>query len=140
MWSTIFQVFSMTRPGIEPRSSRPLANTLPTWSMSWITLNSFHLSPIFKRNLNFLSIWAWTTKIVYLVLICCVEWCKNEPAQFQRAFSLRREPSPSLSKEIRAQVTAWCFPKERFWYSLTRSLLPAGPHFNMIYIYPSPPH
>ena len=28
--STIFKVFSMTRPGIEPRSPRPLTNTLPT--------------------------------------------------------------------------------------------------------------
>ena len=31
--STIFKVFGMTRPGIEPRSSRPLANTLPTRPM-----------------------------------------------------------------------------------------------------------
>ena len=30
--STIFQVFSMTRPGIEPRTPGPLANTLPTRS------------------------------------------------------------------------------------------------------------
>ena len=28
--STIFQVFGMTRPGIEPWSPGPLANTLPT--------------------------------------------------------------------------------------------------------------
>ena len=28
--STIFKVFGMTRPGIEPRTSGPLANTLPT--------------------------------------------------------------------------------------------------------------
>ena len=28
--STIFKVFGMTRPGIEPRFSEPLANTLPT--------------------------------------------------------------------------------------------------------------
>ena len=28
--STIFKVFGMTRPGIEPRSPGPLANTLPT--------------------------------------------------------------------------------------------------------------
>ena len=32
--STIFKVFGMTRPGIEPRSPRPLANTLPTKPMS----------------------------------------------------------------------------------------------------------
>ena len=32
--STIFKVFGMTRPGIEPRSTGPLANTLPTNPMS----------------------------------------------------------------------------------------------------------
>ncbi len=32
--STIFKVFRMTRTGIEPRSPRPLANTLPTGPMS----------------------------------------------------------------------------------------------------------
>ena len=32
---TLFKVFGMTRPGIEPRCSRPLANTLPTRPMSW---------------------------------------------------------------------------------------------------------
>ena len=32
--STIFKVFGLTRPGIEPRSPRPLANTLPTRPMS----------------------------------------------------------------------------------------------------------
>ena len=32
--STIFKVFGMTRPGIEPRSPSPLANTLPTRPMS----------------------------------------------------------------------------------------------------------
>ena len=33
--STIFKVFGMTRPGIEPRSPEPLVNSLPTWPMSW---------------------------------------------------------------------------------------------------------
>ena len=33
--STIFKVFGMTRPGIEPRSLRPLANTLPTGPMTF---------------------------------------------------------------------------------------------------------
>ena len=33
--STIFNVFGMTRPGIELRSPWPLASTLPTWPMSW---------------------------------------------------------------------------------------------------------
>ena len=33
--STIFKVFGITWPGIEPRSPGPLANTLPTRPMSW---------------------------------------------------------------------------------------------------------
>ena len=33
--STIFKVFGMMRPGIEPRFSEPLENTLPTRPMSW---------------------------------------------------------------------------------------------------------
>ena len=34
--STIFKVFGMTQPGIEPRSPGPLANTLPTTPMIWL--------------------------------------------------------------------------------------------------------
>ena len=33
-----FKVFGMIRPGIEPRSPGPLANTLPTRPMSAITI------------------------------------------------------------------------------------------------------
>ena len=36
--STIFKVFGMTQPGIEPRSPKPFANTLPTRPMSWYFL------------------------------------------------------------------------------------------------------
>ena len=32
--NTIFEVFGMTRPGIEPRSPGPLASTQPTSPMS----------------------------------------------------------------------------------------------------------
>ena len=38
VWSTIFEVFGMTRPGLEPRSPGPLANTLPTRPMSLLLL------------------------------------------------------------------------------------------------------
>ena len=31
----IFKLFRMTRPGIEPRSPGPLANTPPTGIMNW---------------------------------------------------------------------------------------------------------
>ena len=37
--STIFKVFGMTRPGIEPRSAGSLANTLPTRPMSRLKLH-----------------------------------------------------------------------------------------------------
>ena len=41
--STIFKVFGMIRSGIEPRSSRPLANTLPTRPMSrWYLIIYIH--------------------------------------------------------------------------------------------------
>ena len=33
--STIFKVFGMTRPGIEPRSTGPLANHVEIWSLKW---------------------------------------------------------------------------------------------------------
>ena len=45
--STIFKVFDMTRPGIEPSSPGPLANTLLTWSIdcnllkNWLCLSSY---------------------------------------------------------------------------------------------------
>ena len=38
--STIFKVFGMTWPGIEPRSPGALANTLPTWTMSRYLIHS----------------------------------------------------------------------------------------------------
>ena len=42
--SAIFKVFGMTRPGIEPRSPGPLANTLPTQPMSrWMRENNLNI-------------------------------------------------------------------------------------------------
>ena len=40
--STIFWVFGMTRPGIEPRSPEPLANTLTARPMSVFFFFSYH--------------------------------------------------------------------------------------------------
>ena len=39
---TIFKVFGMTQPGIEPRSPGPLADTLPTNNMEkrWLVLKN----------------------------------------------------------------------------------------------------
>ena len=39
--STFFWIFDMTRPGIEPRSPRPLANTLLIWPMASLYINQF---------------------------------------------------------------------------------------------------
>ena len=56
--STILKVFGMTRPGIEPRSPGPLANTLPTRTMSRLRtikyqlLFSIRFSIIFRIQLN----------------------------------------------------------------------------------------
>ena len=45
--STIFKVFAMTRPGIEPRSSGPLANTLPTSTQyEWNVFQKLHYIPV----------------------------------------------------------------------------------------------
>ena len=38
--STIFKVFGMTRPGMEPRSPGPLANTLPTSPCVWVRVRT----------------------------------------------------------------------------------------------------
>ena len=38
--STIFKVFDMTQPGIEPRSPWPLANTLPTRTIDQFLSNT----------------------------------------------------------------------------------------------------
>ena len=41
--STIFKVFGMMWPGIEPKSPGPLANTLPIRPMSWKSYRYYHL-------------------------------------------------------------------------------------------------
>ena len=46
--STIFKVFGMTRPGIEPRSPGPLANTLTAGPMSRLLMET---NPIMWRKL-----------------------------------------------------------------------------------------
>ena len=58
--STIFWVFGMTLPGIEPRSPGPLANTLTAWPMSGIKckyaliVKKFLFQPIqFNQTIQF---------------------------------------------------------------------------------------
>ena len=48
--STIFKVFGMMLPGIEPRSPGSLANTLPTGQ--WVYINNH----IYSNNHNFIAI------------------------------------------------------------------------------------
>ena len=50
--STIFKVFGMTRPKIEPRSPGQLANTLPTWPVSRLRI----------PNSLFCSYWILSSK------------------------------------------------------------------------------
>ena len=45
--SVIFKVFGMTRPGIEPKSPRPLVNTLHTRPISRIHINALFLRVFF---------------------------------------------------------------------------------------------
>ncbi len=51
--STIFKVFDMTQPGIEPRSPGTLANTLPTRPMS--RSNDNYICLIYENNLKCLT-------------------------------------------------------------------------------------
>ena len=39
--NTIFKVFGITQPGIEPQSPRPLANTLSTWPISQLHTHAY---------------------------------------------------------------------------------------------------
>ena len=48
--STIFRVFGMTRPGIQPRSPGPLANTLPTRTLSRLSVFNPRKIDLFCRN------------------------------------------------------------------------------------------
>ena len=57
--STIFKFYGMTRPGIEPRSPRPLANTLLTRPMCWFLL----FDQIFRSEL--LAIFKNTLKLFW---------------------------------------------------------------------------
>ena len=59
--STIFRVFGMTRPGIEPRSSVPLANTLPIRPMARST-NTL----VKSINLSGREIWLLVIKICFI--------------------------------------------------------------------------
>ena len=66
--STIFKVFGMTRPGIERRSPRPLANTLSTRPKSrYIDRNTW--SHISVCKLLVLDWNTWNYIIVYKILV-----------------------------------------------------------------------
>ena len=57
--STIFKVFGMAQPGIEPRSPRPLANTLPTRPLSQFLEYVLLLYQKVSLNQNHISCNEW---------------------------------------------------------------------------------
>ena len=59
--STIFKVFDMTQPEIEPRSPGPLANTVPNWPMSWLKISQREL--IIKKKINKSEISVFSEKM-----------------------------------------------------------------------------
>ena len=50
--STIFKVFVMIRPGIEPRSPRPLVNTLPTRPICCVNFTTWMLTKCIEKRLD----------------------------------------------------------------------------------------
>ena len=77
--STIFKVFGMTRPGIEPRSPEPLANILLIRSMArrksfikkmldWKCLIRFQFFFSYSLLFLFLFIYFFTPNEVYTLL------------------------------------------------------------------------
>ena len=59
--STIFKVFGMTRPRIEPKSPKPLVNTLPTRPMSWLC--------------NYICLRMGVCVYIYIYIYVCVCVC-----------------------------------------------------------------
>ena len=66
--SIIFKVFGMTRPGIEPKSTGPLANTLSTRPMSRlgrfneVTLPTHKYAYLYSHTCT-IQIWPYSTRI-----------------------------------------------------------------------------
>ena len=63
----------MTQPGIEPQSSGTLANTLPTWPMSWLIQIKIRLSSVCKTGTLRKKLGERFPKVVgifYLKFIC----------------------------------------------------------------------
>ena len=105
----------MTRPGIEPWSPGPLANTLPSKTMSWTILNlsdlrSCSIKYSYRRQKNLLTlIWfqvflSYTNnymvsnKYLYLITVICL----LRPSDRQQK---KREPTELWTLLIR--LTTW---------------------------------
>ena len=58
--STIFWVFGITRPGIEPRSSRPLVNIQLIKPMARYWLSIGNLRTILGNNTSHIDRYIWT--------------------------------------------------------------------------------
>ena len=68
--SSIFKVFGMTRPGIEPRSPGPLANTLTAGPMSRYFSKDFFARPLSLCRCDSFSIYMYSVyKHIYYVSI-----------------------------------------------------------------------
>ena len=80
--STIFKVFGMMWPGIEPRSPRPLANTLPTRPIKRSS-NSLVTNSLLNYSLILKSLFSFKFLLLYdrhpwVLLDHCFETCNNK--------------------------------------------------------------
>ncbi len=85
--STIFKVFGMTRPGIEPRSPGPLVNTLPTWPMSQYCLVILMVNSKFSND-PFRLVFDFLNFSLFLSLVVMVLSCMNFLKMNQQYFLL----------------------------------------------------
>ena len=112
--STIFKVFGMTRPGIEPRSPRSLANTLPTRPMtSHFIWNGCVREGVGDRTeLQHIDPHSYGHNCFFPVLLCCSTGGLG-PTQLGAGFLYR-----ILSPTATAQSGAWGPYSAGCWLSL----------------------
>ena len=67
---TIFKVFGMTRPGIEPRSTGPVPNTLPTGPMSWYNISILAIKYLFVSLMKSHIISVNNTDCIFTEIPC----------------------------------------------------------------------
>ena len=102
--STIFKVFGMTRPGIELRSPRPLANTLPTRSMS-LNEQLTHNCMISNQNDN--KPWQKIESLIKGTLIGNYHSDLRGPEKNGNEGLLHIPQTPRLEPQHQMQDTKW---------------------------------